>query len=336
MSNKFMQLAIAEAWRYQFLTYPNPAVGATVVKNNQVLSVEAHKEAGLPHAEVLALKMAYLSKYPTSVLKELESSHEIHEFLILNHNNFFINCEIYVTLEPCNHIGKTPACAMLLESVKIKKVFIGTLDPNKNASGGKQRLLDANIKVEINVCKKKTDQLLLPFLKYQNNSCIFFKIAMREDGSVGDGYITTQASLNLVHEIRTKIDLMIIGGTTVRIDRPTLDSRFANKKKAPNILIYSNSNNFDKTIPLFNQKNRNVNISSSLKCLEENNFIMIEGGHNLLHTLKNEIDYLMLFISHKEKKKNHYKINKDEFQIEYSYYLNEFDEVIFFKKLDDK
>lgn len=336
MINKFMQLAIAEAWKYQFLTYPNPAVGACVVKNHQVLSVEAHKEAGLPHAEVLALKMAYLAKYPRSKLKELESSYEIHDFLMLNHNNFFIDCEIYVTLEPCNHIGKTPACAMLLEVLKIKKVYIGTMDANENASGGKQKLLDANIEVEINVCEKLTDRLLLPFLKYQNNSCIFFKIAMREDGSVGGGYITTQDSLNLVHEIRTKIDLMVIGGKTVRADRPTLDARFANNKKAPNILIYSNSNNFDETIPLFNIKNRNINISSSLKCLDENSFIMIEGGYDLLNDLKNEIDYLMLFVSHKEKKKNHYQINKEEFQIEYSYYLNEFDEVIFLKKLDDK
>ncbi|MGK0256061.1 MAG: diaminohydroxyphosphoribosylaminopyrimidine deaminase [Arcobacteraceae bacterium] len=336
MINKFMQLAISEAWKYQFLTYPNPAVGATVVKNNQVLSVEAHKEAGLPHAEVLALKMAYLSKYPTSSLKVLESSHEIHEFLILNHNNFFIDCEIYVTLEPCNHIGKTPACAMLLESIKIKKVYIGTMDPNENASGGKQRLLDAQIEVEINVCKKLTNQLLLPFIKYQNNNCTLFKIAMREDGSVDGGYITTQDSLNLVHEIRAKIDLMVIGGNTVRTDRPTLDSRFSKTKKAANIHIYSNSNNFDKTIPLFHVKNRNVNISSSLKCLDENNFTMIEGGHNLLNTMKNKIDYLMLFISHKEKKTNHYKIDKEAFQIEYSYYLNEFDEVIFLKKIDDK
>jgi diaminohydroxyphosphoribosylaminopyrimidine deaminase / 5-amino-6-(5-phosphoribosylamino)uracil reductase len=336
MINKFMQLAIIEAWKYQFLTYPNPAVGACVVKNNQVLSVEAHKEAGLPHAEVLALKMAYLSKYPTSALKELESSHDIHDFLILNHSNFFIDCTIYVTLEPCNHIGKTPACAMLLESIKIKKVCIGTIDYSENASGGKQRLLDAQIEVEINICKKLTDKLLLPFLKYQNNKFVFFKIAMREDGSIDEGYITTQDSLNLVHEIRTKIDLMVIGGNTVRSDRPILDSRFSKEKKVPNILIYSNSNNFDKTIPLFNVKDRNVNISSSLECLDENNFIMIEGGYNLFNILQYKIDYLMLFISHKEKKKNHYEIDKKEFQIEYSYYLNEFDEIIFFKKIDNK
>jgi len=60
-NKKFMQLAIDKAWKYQLLTYPNPAVGATVVKDGKVLSVEAHKKAGMPHAEVLALKVAYLT-----------------------------------------------------------------------------------------------------------------------------------------------------------------------------------------------------------------------------------------------------------------------------------
>ena len=119
-----MLLAIQEAWKYQLLTYPNPAVGATVVKNNQVLSVSAHKESGSSHAEVLALKEAYLTKYPNSELKNINESNKIHKFIILNHNNFFHDCEIYVTLEPCNHIGKTPACAMLLESIKSKKYIL--------------------------------------------------------------------------------------------------------------------------------------------------------------------------------------------------------------------
>ena len=121
-NSQFMQLAIDKAWEYQLLTYPNPAVGAVIVREGKVLSIEAHKEAGKPHAEVLALKAAYLTEYPNSSLKDIDDSHIIHEYLTNNHNDFFKSCEIYVTLEPCNHIGKTPACAMLLESVGIKKV----------------------------------------------------------------------------------------------------------------------------------------------------------------------------------------------------------------------
>ena len=328
-NSQFMQLAIDKAWKYQFLTYPNPAVGATVVKEGKVLSVEAHQEAGKPHAEVLALKEAYLSVYPNSSLRDIHNSHMIHEYLAKNHNGFFKECEIYVTLEPCNHIGKTPACAMLLEAVGIKKVSIGTLDPNKQASGGLQRLQNAGIEVETGICKERTDALLLPFMKWQKEKFTFFKLAMREDGSVDGGYITTKDSLGLVHEIRTKLNLLVIGGETVRVDRPTLDSRFAKEKNAPNILIYSKQKEFDTTIPLFNIENRDVKISDNLKQLDDCNFTMIEGGRNLLNTLKEEIDLLMLFISHKEPKDEKFNIESLGFKIVHSYFINTYDEVVF-------
>ena len=102
--NFYMKLAIDEAWKYQLLTYPNPAVGCVIVKNGKLLAIEAHKEAGMPHAEVNALKEAFLKENPKSVLSTLKTSQEIHKFLIENHNDFFNDCEVFVTLEPCNHI----------------------------------------------------------------------------------------------------------------------------------------------------------------------------------------------------------------------------------------
>jgi len=333
IDSQFMQLAINEAWKYQLLTYPNPAVGATVVKSNEVLSVEAHKEAGCPHAEVNALKSAFLQKYPNSNIRDLKTSHDIHNYLSLNHNNFFHNCEIYVTLEPCNHEGKTPACAVLLETIGIKKVYIGTLDPNNEASGGKQRLENSGIEVEVGICKDKTDELLYPFIKWQKNKFTFFKLAMREDGSITGGYITTKDSLILVHKIRTKLDLMVIGGQTVRIDKPTLDARYADKNIAPNILIYSKWNTFDKTIPLFNVKNRDVTIDNNLSILKNNNYVMIEGGYNLLNILKVNCDFIVLFISHKKEFKNKFEIDSLNCKIVHSYYINEYDEIIFLRKL---
>jgi len=329
MKNKFMQLAINEAWKYQFHTYPNPAVGATVVRNNKVLSVQAHKTSGMPHAEVNALKSAYLTAYPNSELKQLVSSLEIHEFLTQNHNDFFKDCEIYVTLEPCNHIGKTPACAMLLEAISIKKVYIGTLDPNNVASGGKQRLENSGIEVEIDICKEQTDKLLFPFIKWNKDNFVFYKMAMREDGSVTGGYITSKDSLTKVHEIRIKLDLMVIGGNTVRIDRPTLDSRFAQQNISPNILIYSKSKEFDNAIPLFSVKNREVEISDSLDKISKNNFVMIEGGYNLLNTIKEKIDCLVLFISHKENLNPKFDISSLGFKKVYSYSINDKDEIVF-------
>ncbi len=325
-----MQLAIDKAWQYQFLTYPNPAVGAVVIKDDKVLSVKAHQEAGKPHAEVLALKEAYLTKYPESSLRDMKDSHIIHEYLTNNHNNFFKDCEIYVTLEPCNHIGKTPACAMLLEAIGIKKVYIGILDPNHEASGGLQRLQDAGIEVVTGICKEQSDSLLESFIKWQKKNFTFFKLAMREDGSIDGGYITSQDSLNLVHQIRTKLDLLVIGGNTVRTDRPTLDTRFAKEQNAPDVLIYSHQKKFDQDIPLFKVKNREVNISDTFD-IEDKKFIMVEGGYTLLKHLKDKLDMVMVFISHKEKKEQQFNPESLGFQKIYSYFINEYDEVLFLK-----
>jgi diaminohydroxyphosphoribosylaminopyrimidine deaminase/5-amino-6-(5-phosphoribosylamino)uracil reductase len=322
-----MQQAIDEAWKYQFLTYPNPAVGATVVKDGDILATQAHKEAGKPHAEVLALKEAYLKFYKDSPLKNMEESHDIHNFLYKNHNGFFKECEIFVTLEPCNHTGKTPACAMLLEAINIKKVVIGTLDPNKNASGGKQRLENKGIEVKVLNCTN-CNNLLFPFIKWQNKNFTFFKLAMREDGTIGGGYITTQDSLKLVHKIRTKIDLLVIGGQTVRTDRPTLDTRFADENKPSDILIVSKQNQFDKRIPLFNVANRKVFIDSDISRYKQK-FSMVEGGYNFLEFIKDDIDMLMLFVSHKLKSQSKFDYETLGFRKIYSYKINKVDEVVF-------
>jgi len=322
-----MTQAINEAWKYQFLTYPNPAVGACVVKDNTILSTQAHKIAGMPHAEVNAIKEAFLKLNYNEKLNSLTSSNDIHEYLIKNHNNIFHDCEIYVTLEPCNHIGKTPACANLLKELKFKKVYIGRYDSNNEATGGVNTLISANIDVEV-LNDKRCDDLLYPFTLWQKDKFLFFKLAIREDGSCDGGYITTQDSLKLVHEIRTKLDLLIIGGNTVRIDRPTLDSRFAEINKACDIMIYSKSKQFDKTIPLFNVLNRKVTISDDIENIKSN-FTMIEGGFNLLNIVKNKIDMLMLFVSHKKKTDTKFNIEDEGFKIVHSYYINEFDEILF-------
>ena len=119
-----MNLAISEAWKYQGLTYPNPAVGCTVVgEHGEILAVEAHHKAGEPHAEVNALKAAYYKLTQDDTILSLTSSFDIHNYLLKNHNNIFKNCSLYSTLEPCSHIGKTPACANLIAKLGIKNVL---------------------------------------------------------------------------------------------------------------------------------------------------------------------------------------------------------------------
>ncbi|MDK2041849.1 bifunctional diaminohydroxyphosphoribosylaminopyrimidine deaminase/5-amino-6-(5-phosphoribosylamino)uracil reductase RibD [Aliarcobacter butzleri] len=328
--NFYMRLAIDEAWKHQLLTYPNPAVGCVIVKNQRLLAVEAHKEAGMPHAEVNALKTAYLKDNPNSILKTKNSSFDIHQFLLHNHNGFFNDCEIYVTLEPCNHIGKTPSCANLLKELKPKRVIISVKDPNKQATGGLETLKNENIDVTIGILEKDGLNLILPFISWQNKSCIFFKMAQTLNGSI-DGKISSNRALAYVHTLRDKIDLLVIGGNSVRIDKPTLDTRYIQGKN-PDIFIYSKNKVFDNNIPLFKIPNRKVLISDDLYKLLDYKFIMIEGVYNLLDKLKERIDFFILIISPKIRKGQNALNEIDlDFEIIHENFIGE-DRIVFLKR----
>ncbi|MDN5050266.1 bifunctional diaminohydroxyphosphoribosylaminopyrimidine deaminase/5-amino-6-(5-phosphoribosylamino)uracil reductase RibD [Aliarcobacter butzleri] len=328
--NFYMRLAIDEAWKHQLLTYPNPAVGCVIVKNQRLLAVEAHKEAGMPHAEVNALKTAYLKDNPNSILKTKNSSFDIHQYLLQNHNGFFNDCEIYVTLEPCNHIGKTPSCANLLKELKPKRVIISVKDPNKQATGGLETLKNENIDVTIGILEKDGLNLILPFISWQNKSCIFFKMAQTLNGSI-DGKISSNRALAYVHTLRDKIDLLVIGGNSVRIDKPTLDTRYIQGKN-PDIFIYSKNKVFDTNIPLFKIPNRKVLISDDLYKLLDYKFIMIEGVYNLLDKLKERIDFFILIISPKIRKGQNALNEIDlDFEIIHENFIGE-DKIVFLKR----
>ncbi len=295
--NFYMDLALNAAWKYQGLTYPNPAVGAVIVdKNGKILSVNAHKEKGKAHAELEAIKEAYSTVTNDKRLYELGSATKEYEYILKNHNNLFKNCKIYVTLEPCNHFGSTPPCSNLISTLGFSEVIIGSPDKNEEASGGIKKLKEDGLEVKVGIRKKECDELAKPFNLWQKRGFLFFKIATNLNGTYNTGQISSKASRKFVHALRNKIDLLIIGGNTVRIDRPTLDSRLVNGK-APDILIYSKQKEFDKTIPLFHVKNRKVFISSSLEIVKKYNFIMIEGGNGMLNATKEIVDSYLFFIA---------------------------------------
>lgn len=289
----YQNLAINEAWKYQGLTYPNPAVGCTVLgKNGEILAVSAHQKAGLSHAELNAAAQALQKLNPKFNFPQ--EPNELYEFILKNHNNLLKDSTFFVTLEPCSHQGKTPSCAKLLSALHVKKVYIGSLDESKNASGGAEILKNANIEVEIGTCKKECEELIEPFLLWQKRQFTFFKLALRLDGSYNNGEITSLKSRTFMHDLRDKCELLVIGGESVRVDKPTLDARLVNGN-APDIHILSNSKNFDKSIPLFSIKNREVFISNNKEFPKKYKNIMVEGGSNFLNFLKDEIDWLLIF-----------------------------------------
>ena len=329
----YMRLAIDEAWKYQLLTYPNPAVGACVVKNGVLLSIEAHKSAGQAHAEVNALKAAYLKIYPNDVLKTMHDSFEIHEYLIKNHNGFFNDCDIYVSLEPCNHIGKTPSCANLISKLKLNKVIIALEDSNILASNGIQTLKDTNIDVSLGCMKKEALELLLPFLKWSKGTFVIYKMAQTLNGTVS-GKISSNQTLAYVHTLRDKCDLMLIGGNTVRTDKPTLDTRYIQGSN-PDILIYSKNKIFDKNIPLFTVPNRKVIITDDLFKILDYKFVMVEGTYNLMDILKERIDYLLLLISPKIKDGLNAKVIDLDYEIVHENFIGK-EKIVFLKRKEIK
>lgn len=295
MRNEFyMQLALDKAWEYQGLTYPNPAVGAVVTMNGEILAVAAHQKAGTSHAEVLALILAYEKLSNTQTHFDPNDAKEAHLFLLELPKDFFSECSIYVTLEPCSHEGKTPSCASLLQELALHRVVIGIKDPIEGHDGGMQKLSNASIGILEEACQA----LIEPFLLWQKRAFVLFKLAQTSNGRIGrdetNTYLSCKSSLTHVHQLREACDILLIGGNTVRIDRPTLDCRFVGAK-APNVKIYAKEDNFDREIPLFKIKNREVEIVQHLDFLDRPSFVLAEGGEGMLNALKEKIDWMLIY-----------------------------------------
>ncbi|NCD12686.1 MAG: bifunctional diaminohydroxyphosphoribosylaminopyrimidine deaminase/5-amino-6-(5-phosphoribosylamino)uracil reductase RibD [Epsilonproteobacteria bacterium] len=297
-----MQKALDAAWPYQVLTFPNPSVGAVVSNDaGEILGIGAHHKAGMPHAEVLALKEAYLALTHDKRIEALSDSMALHTFLKENHQGLFSNLSLHVTLEPCNHFGKTPPCSSLIEALGIKRVVIGSFDESENAKGGGVYLQSRGVNVSFGCLKEACDTLLTPFTcKEKQEPFIFFKLALSANKVATGGTITSLDSRTMVHRLRDCCDLMVIGGNTVRIDRPTLDARLC-EGKAPDILIYSHSPEFDKSIPLFHIPNRHVFVDSTLESIKNYSMVMIEGGAGMLKAMEDQVEWYLIFQSPHEK-----------------------------------
>jgi diaminohydroxyphosphoribosylaminopyrimidine deaminase/5-amino-6-(5-phosphoribosylamino)uracil reductase len=290
----YMQLALDKAWEFQGLSYPNPAVGAVVTLDGKILAIEAHQKAGTSHAEVLALLSAYETLERSKIDFDPTNAQKAHTFLLSLPQNFFEKCIIYVTLEPCSHLGKTPSCASLLQQLSLQAIVIGTQDPIVGHDKGAATLDNVTLGVLENKCKA----LLEPFILWQNRAFVLFKLAQTTNGRIAsdedDGYLSSKASLAHVHKLREVCSTLLIGGNTVRVDRPTLDCRFT-QGKAPHITIYTEEDNFDREIPLFTVKNREVDVVNNLEFLKKPSFVLVEGGEGMLNALKEKIDWMLIY-----------------------------------------
>lgn len=206
LDQNYMRLALNLARKAEGHTSPNPMVGAVVVKSGKVISGGYHKKAGLPHAEIVALRKAGIKAR---------------------------GADLYVNLEPCCHQGRTPPCTECIIAAGIKKVVMGIRDPNHLVSGKGIRFLRKNgIEVVTGVLKRDCERLNESFLKYirTGHPWVILKSALSMDGKIatraGDSqWITGSKAREYVHQLRNKVDAVLIGAGTVRSDDPWLTVR---------------------------------------------------------------------------------------------------------------
>jgi len=208
----FMKKALMLAHKGAGKTSPNPLVGAVVVKGGKVIGRAYHKKAGFPHAEIIALRQAKDKTKGTT---------------------------LYINLEPCNHFGKTPPCSDAIIKSGVRRVVIGTRDPNPINNGkGIHHLRKSGIEVKENVLAKDAQTLNRAFAKFIKRGLPFvtIKVAQSLDGKIatrfGDSkWISCKKSRLFVHEQRKYANAVLIGINTVLKDNPLLTSRIPSVSK---------------------------------------------------------------------------------------------------------
>lgn len=197
---------------------PNPAVGAVLVRDGTIIGEGFHSKAGAAHAEVEAIRSA---------------SHDCR------------GAQLYVTLEPCNHTGRTPPCTQAIIDAGIADVIISVSDPNPHvAGGGIQLLRQRGITVETGVLQAEGNELIRSFAFYAKHQrpYVIAKFAASLDGRIAtrtgiSKWISGEASRSRVHQLRHEVDSILVGVNTIISDDPRLDARRGGPSNDPRPIV---------------------------------------------------------------------------------------------------
>lgn len=208
----FMARAVALAERGRGATRPNPCVGAVLVRDEKIVAEGWHTACGKPHAEVETLADAARKGIDTSV------------------------CTLFVTLEPCNHHGRTPPCTRAILNAGIPRVVVGTRDPNAEVEGGGNDFLRQNgVEVECGILEQECRDLIADFLIRQTTDrpYVTLKLAFTLDGKIAtrtghSAWVSGPESREAVHRLRARMQAVLVGGETFRKDNPSLTCRLDN------------------------------------------------------------------------------------------------------------
>jgi diaminohydroxyphosphoribosylaminopyrimidine deaminase/5-amino-6-(5-phosphoribosylamino)uracil reductase len=210
--SRALELAAAAGRR----AYPKPTVGAVLVRDGEIVGEGATEAAGR-HAEIVALEEA---------------------------GDRARGATLYVTLEPCAHIGTTPPCADAIVAAGVERVVFGAHDPNPEAAGGEARLRAAGVDVEfVDWFEARVQNEAWRTWVKERRPFVIYKTAMTLDGRItvpGQRWVSGEESRLLVHELRAQVDAVAVGGGTARADLPRLDARGVDVPRGqPRRLVFS-------------------------------------------------------------------------------------------------
>jgi len=296
---KYMLRCIELAKNGLGTTYPNPMVGSIIVCDGEIIGEGWHKKSGEPHAEVNAIN----SVKDKSLLEK---------------------STIYVSLEPCSHLGKTPPCCDLIIDYKIPNVVIGIGDPNiKVAGNGIKKIIKSGANVIVGVLESECLELNKRFFTFHQKKrpYIILKWAESQDGFIAPlakleqkpVWITNEFSRQLVHKWRSEEQAILVGTRTVIDDNPKLDIRDWTGNNPVRIILDQNNripkdshvyDNKIKTIIFSQLENTNIEENSIFEVIDfkqnitqeilnvlykhQIQSIIIEGGRQTLQTFIDE------------------------------------------------
>ena len=207
--------ALELAARGRGTTYPNPVVGAVVVRDGRVVGEGWHERKGGPHAEVVALDAA---------------------------GDEARGATLYVTMEPCSHHGSTPPCTDAVLAAGVTRVVAGSLDPHPEHGGGLELLRGRGVEVElVDAFEARAQNEAWRTWAAEGRPFVTYKAAVTLDGRTtlpGERWISAEDSRRLVHELRAASDAVAVGMGTVRTDAPRLDARGVDAPRQPRRLAF--------------------------------------------------------------------------------------------------
>ncbi|GFK95624.1 Riboflavin biosynthesis protein RibD [Fundidesulfovibrio magnetotacticus] len=204
-----MARALDLARRGKGTTAPNPCVGAVLAREGRVVAEGWHQRCGGPHAEVNCLADARAKGVDPAL------------------------CTLYVTLEPCNHYGRTPPCTKAVLEARVPRVVVGCLDPNPQVEGGGADFLRSRgVEVAVGVQERRCLDLIADFnvWRFTSRTYNILKMAATLDGRIAArsgraAWVSCPESRSMVHDLRARVDAVVVGGGTLRQDDPRLTAR---------------------------------------------------------------------------------------------------------------